>query len=531
MTDAEKRIGTVLVNKYKIRAFIQKGGMGTVFLATHLDLGKNVAIKIFHPYLAESKELSSRFLNEARGTARLNHRNIVDIIDLGTDEANIPFFVMEYLSGETLKDLLRRRSQGLSVKESADIMIQALTGLHVAHSRGIIHRDLKPGNIFIAKEADGSEVVKVLDFGVAKFRELDRGALAELTTEGSLLGTPSYMSPEQARGKKNEIDSRSDLYSSGLIIYRCLTGLNPFKGETQLETIQNIITLAPPRPSFMVEGIPKEVDDIVMKAIDKDKDARFQDCRSFIEAIKTFYAVAGSAPSEAVAKIVSGEVDLRTPVSPHDETVSQGAIAVPSADMQHVPGSLEKKSSIFKIMTVLLIILLILVVAGTAAWNIYFGKGKGGDDGGAGSKIAGQTENLAATGPSVPPENELVSVRLTGLPEGAAVLVDGLPRSDVPLKLEKSGEPVILSVTRDGKEVWRTSFAPLQDDTIAVEAAEEPAAPPATPLSKPTKKTTKAPATGTASPETKVEEDKKDQTQDQEKGKPRKIFKDYPGSS
>lgn len=124
--------------------------MGTVYLGRHLELGKEVAIKLFHPHLVGKEEMLTRFINEARGVARLQHRNIVNVFDIGTDEEGIPFFVMEYLTGESLRDRLRR-VDSLSIKAATDIMIQVLSGLHVAHSRGIIHRDLKPGNVFSGK--------------------------------------------------------------------------------------------------------------------------------------------------------------------------------------------------------------------------------------------------------------------------------------------------------------------------------------------------------------------------------------------
>ena len=492
--DAEKRIGTVL-NKYKIKDIVQKGGMGTVFLASHIALEKVVAIKIFHSHLADSKDLVRRFINEAKGTAKLRHRNIVDIIDIGIDPDGVPYFVMEYLTGETLKDRLKRKDI-LSVKESADIMIQILTGLHVAHAAGIIHRDLKPGNIFINREADGSEIVKVLDFGVAKFQELRQDDVMELTADGTLIGTPSYMSPEQARGKKGGIGFRSDIYSCGLILYRCLSGLNPFKGESQLETIQNIIHVEVPPPSFINENLPPVVDDVVLRAITKEKEARYRDCKEFIDNLKTFYDLSGVTPAESVAKIVSGDVKLQDISS--DLVEASGRIEQSSfmseASGETVTGvgvgiddEKPQKTARWK-MPVLMVLL--IAVSVIAAWSIFLRKDNAsrektsveipplpianseGEEAGK-STGAGREDD---EGEAKDPEKSFINIRLTGLIEGATVSVDGETHEENPLKLQQSDKPVLVVVNYKGQEVFSKSIVPGADEEIRLEGLGKPKA-------------------------------------------------------
>jgi len=317
MQNNDEKIGSVLDGKYRFKRIIGKGGMGTVYLATHLELRRTFAIKMFHPHLIGEKELTYRFLHEAKGTARLRHRHIVSIIDLGMDEKDIPFFVMDYLKGESLKQRLKRVEK-LSLKESADIIVQTLTGLHAAHTEGIIHRDMKPGNIFLAIEPDGSEFVKIIDFGVARFRELEIEAKIELTDEGELLGTPSYMSPEQTIGKHRHIDHRTDIYACGITLYRCLTGINPFMDKSRFEIIRNIHEMDVPPPSEILDTIPPEVDEVIMKAIEREKDNRFKDCRAFIKAVKVLYDVDGSRPVNHIARIVAGDIEIEESVPPGD---------------------------------------------------------------------------------------------------------------------------------------------------------------------------------------------------------------------
>lgn len=296
MNPAEERIGTVIGGKYRIDSLIAMGGMSTVYNGTHLGLGRRVAVKLFHSYLAEDKSLVERFLNEATGTSRINHTNVVTIIDMGQDEEGIPYFVMEYLEGESLRKRLGRGNGRLSISESAAIIIQILYGLEAAHSRNITHRDLKPGNIFISIGTNNSRVVKILDFGVARFRELESEGKDRLTLTGTVMGTPEFMSIEQARAQRDKVDQRSDIYSCGVILYRCLTGISPMKGNSQYETIRNINRKVVLPPSAVAGDIPVEVDYVVMKAMQRKRRRRFQDCRSFIDAMQVFYEVESLPP-------------------------------------------------------------------------------------------------------------------------------------------------------------------------------------------------------------------------------------------
>lgn len=284
----EKFIGRILDSRYSIERLIEVGGMGSVFEGSHIRLGRKIAVKILHEELIGDKVQTERFLREARAAAEIRHRNVVDVIDIGKTEEGLPYFVMELLEGESLKARMKRLKI-IPTLEILWIIQDVLSALSVAHDAGIIHRDMKPGNIFICKEKDGKEIAKILDFGVAKFKYRDEGDAVhskELTTTGTIVGTPYYMSPEQAMGKRGMIDGRSDIYSCGLILYRGLTGRNPFRGENYNEIIYNILTIEVPPPSSINKGLNPVVDEVVMKAIQREKEKRYKNCQEFIESIE-----------------------------------------------------------------------------------------------------------------------------------------------------------------------------------------------------------------------------------------------------
>jgi serine/threonine protein kinase len=338
--------GSVIADRYRLERLIEKGGMGEVYVGTHLGLGKKVAVKVLLPKYKEYKEQVMRFLYEARGIADIRHRNVVNVMDVGTTQDGLPFFVMELLEGETLKERLKTEDR-LGFPVIAVIMTQVLSGLSTLHKKKIIHRDMKPSNVFLSRDEDGTEVVKILDFGVSKFHILEQETSTDLTSTGAILGTPSYMSPEQARGFVKEIDQRTDTYACGLIFYRALTGINPFKGDNYNEVIGNILALQVPPPSFFVPGTPARVDRLVLKAISRRKEDRFQDCESFIEALDR---IEGSVAENVRRREPQESTDILYPsLAKKKERPRAGAAAAQSAKASSAGASSGEAAEILDI--------------------------------------------------------------------------------------------------------------------------------------------------------------------------------------
>lgn len=276
--------GTVVGGRYRLVRKIGEGGMATIWEAEHQTLGSPVAVKFLQWSGPQSEQIRERFLREARVAASVRHRNVVEITDFGLMDDKTPYIVMERLQGEILADIFEREV-ALPPHEAARLVSLTLRGLAVVHEKGIVHRDLKPENIFIVSDPDGS-YPKLLDFGVSRRTE---PAAKNLTQEGMLLGTPDYMSPEQARGLR-DIDARTDIYSMGIILYEALSGRLPFESENIGDLIV-MITTQPPTPiTAHVPDLAHPLVEIVERAIAKDREQRFPTARemrwALIEAFR-----------------------------------------------------------------------------------------------------------------------------------------------------------------------------------------------------------------------------------------------------
>jgi serine/threonine protein kinase len=284
---AEKPPTTGLVaSKYELVRMIGRGGMGSVWEARHVSLGTKVAIKFVEIGHAESEEARSRFHNEARAAATIQSKHAIKVYDHGLLDDGRPYIVMELLVGEPLDrrlDLLQR----LPLDETARLVMQVARALQQAHDAGITHRDLKPENIFLERNLDDEvDVAKVLDFGIAKIRDPIHALSASSGTKtGVLMGTPFYMSPEQARGLKS-VDYRSDLWSLAVIVFRCVTGVLPFDGESLGDLLVKICAAPIPSPSSVLPGaLPPQLDAWMMKALEREPSQRFQSALDLAESL------------------------------------------------------------------------------------------------------------------------------------------------------------------------------------------------------------------------------------------------------
>jgi serine/threonine-protein kinase len=285
MSDSETPPVTGLVaGKYEVLRRIGRGGMGSVWEGRHASLGNKVAIKFIEKQYAESTEARSRFVIEARAAATIQSKHAIQIFDHGVTDDGRPYMVMELLTGVSLDKRLDEATR-ISLADTARILAQVSRALQRAHDAGIIHRDLKPENIFLVHSPDDDEeTAKVLDFGIAKIKGPPGEELTSSTKTGAVLGTPFFMSPEQARGLKN-LDYRSDLWSLGVIAYKCVTGVLPFDGESVGDLLVKICTAPLPVPSVTHPGLSATFDAWFAKALEREPEARFASATELADSL------------------------------------------------------------------------------------------------------------------------------------------------------------------------------------------------------------------------------------------------------
>jgi eukaryotic-like serine/threonine-protein kinase len=323
-------VGTVIDDKYRIERLLGTGGMGSVYLAVHTELDRPFALKVLHGGRDDEGGVL-RFKREARAAGRIGNEHILEIFDIGRTGNGEHYMVMEYLRGEPLRTRLERVGT-LSEESFLHIAPQLLDGLGAAHQAGIVHRDLKPDNIILLERRfDIPDFVKIIDFGVARFREIDSNS-GSLTKTGTVLGTPYYLSPEQAGGK-TDLDSRSDIHTVGTIFYQCLSGRLPFQHTRDMrELLIAIMVHEPPSLLEVAPDVDPELAAIVMRAMANRPEARYQTTHEFADALRNWMGSGGIGRFTASGSPVIGQSSSDDPI----RTLSQ-PLAVGSSQASNQP--------------------------------------------------------------------------------------------------------------------------------------------------------------------------------------------------
>jgi serine/threonine-protein kinase len=429
-------VGASLAGRYQVTRKIGEGGMGAVYEARHVKIGKRVAIKVLLPKYQEKADVVARLLQEARLASSIGHEHIIDITDFGeTDDART-FVVMEFLDGESLAQLLTRDGP-LPPQRAVAIVKQVAGALGAAHGKGIVHRDVKPENIFITRRGD-RDFVKVVDFGISKAMRLadpdapmegNPSASPRLTQTGMVLGTPLYMSPEQARGE-DELDHRIDVYALGVILYETLTGEVPFRGTNYLSIISQVLSQEPRRPSEVRPdlGISPALEAVVLKAMAKDRAARYQDM---------------AALASDLARIESG-----------DERVTAESHPSPRGRRRAVPAAIGWIAGIA----------VIAAAAGFLVLKMMKSAAPKAEADEKPAQIIVQSPTIPM--PTVPPEREIemIEIGVTSEPTGARITLEGLDKGTTPTKLSfpETDEIVSLMFEMDKFEPKTVRFFPIQ---------------------------------------------------------------------
>ena len=297
--DAEIKPGEILAGKYRVDGVLGAGGMGIVVAAHHVQLDERFAIKLVLPSALKDATVVARFAQEARAAAKIKSEHVARVFDVGTLENGSPYLVMEFLEGTDLANWLVRKGP-LPVELAVDLILQACEALVEAHGLGIIHRDLKPSNLFVVRDSDGRECVKILDFGISKVMASSTFAPnMAMTTTNAVLGSPLYMSPEQMAGART-VDFRTDIWSLGIILYELLTGKRPFMGNTLPEVCMKVATQDPAQLWESRPDAPPGLEMIILKCLAKDRDRRY---RNMVELARALAPFASSRAQPSLARI------------------------------------------------------------------------------------------------------------------------------------------------------------------------------------------------------------------------------------
>ncbi len=294
------RLGDTVASKYRIEREVGRGGMGIVFAARHMTLDRLVAIKVMKHELLEDPRAVKRLLFEAKSAAKIQSEHVSRVLDVGTLPDGVPYIVMEYLDGQDLGALIDR-SGPMGVEQAVRFVLQACEALSEVHVANLVHRDLKPGNLFIARQADGSPAMKIVDFGISKYVGGPGGKLAK-TTSPHVLGSPFYMAPEQMRA--DSVDARSDIWALGAILFEMLTGRTPFTGETLPEVYAAVLGDPPPPISELRGDVPPPIDDIIQCCLEKSAANRFDDVAALAVALAPYGGPPAQQSVERITRVL-----------------------------------------------------------------------------------------------------------------------------------------------------------------------------------------------------------------------------------
>ncbi len=306
--------GDVLAGKYRIEKVVGEGGMGVVFAARHEALDQLVAIKVLLADAAKGDGVIERFVREAQSAARLQSEHVARVFDAGSLENNVPFLVMEYLEGCDLEELIKLNG-ALPITDACDYILQALAAMAQAHAVGIIHRDLKPANLFLAVRPDGSNVIKILDFGISK--QTASSAREKALTGRAVLGSPAYMPPEQLRNAKG-VDIRADIWSLGIVLYEMLAGNAPFDGEGVGEIFAAILEKDPPKIRDRRPEVPAALEQVVFRCLQRKAEDRWQTVGEFAAALEPFGSGKWAPLVETIESTLARSERLRINPTPFD---------------------------------------------------------------------------------------------------------------------------------------------------------------------------------------------------------------------
>jgi serine/threonine-protein kinase len=399
-------VGTTLSGRYLVTRKVGQGGMGEVYEATHTLIGKRVAVKVLLEKYARREALVQRLEQEARLASSCQNEHIIDITDFGTTEDGRTFVVMEYLEGESLAECLSRESC-LPEQRILRLASQAASALAAAHAKGIVHRDIKPENLFLLRRKD-QDFVKVVDFGISKSLRASDEAEAQprLTQTGMVLGTPLYMSPEQARGD-DELDARVDVYALGVIMYEAATGRVPFIGNNYLSVISQVLNEEPKPPRAHRPDLSEEFEALVMRAMSKDRAERYASANDLLHDITALF---------------------EDPARSTERPRITGPRRKPAVRTKHP----------LKIAIWVALIAVVIAAVVTTVVMLFGGRAAGNRDASAVAPppVAEAPPPPAPVALNPAPEAETMDVTIKTEPPGALVQVDGLDKGPSPVALK-----------------------------------------------------------------------------------------------
>ena len=475
---ADPLLGTVVDGRYRVDRVLGEGGMGVVYAAMHVTLGKRVALKVLRGEMARDDEVVQRFVQEAQACSSIGHANIIDITDFGRLPDGTSYFVMEYLEGQSLTQLIEQGGS-MGGDEALGIVEQVASALSAAHGRGIVHRDLKPDNIFLIRRGNQSHFVKVLDFGIAKVG----GANSKLTKTGMVFGTPHYMSPEQAAGQT--VDARTDIYALGIIMYEMFTGTLPFDGDTFMGILSKHMFEAPPPPRERVAAAQLPAEPIILRCLAKRPEDRYASMDALIGDLRSVDSIAPVAIGRSASQ------------APPPRNIA-GKLATPAVQFrqQGEARAAKTRTGTWIVVGVIMVLLLLGGVGGAA---VAIMQPREGESRSAVAEVPRVTSGIApgaAPAPTpppalpanggvptaaAPPADEVVieapraMITITTVPPGAMVEHEGALIGNTPLNFPRpdSGDSTALTVTLEGYEEARVAVSMHSPESIELQLEEE----------------------------------------------------------